>query len=141
MRTAPGSSASVPAALRFARAKAHHSDAPSWWANLAAVYATLDSPRLALARKWYRKAAAARNPRAMFELGLMLIQGEGGPTRPAYGRCLVERAAAAGEVDAMKVLHEGCRSGWLGFAASPAPARQAARDLRRAAADVGRKRP
>lgn len=141
MRTAPGSSASVPAALRFARAKANHSDDPSWWANLAAVYATLDPPRLALARRWYRKAAAKRNPRAMFELGLMLIQGEGGRTRPAYGRRLVERAAAAGEVDAMKVLCEAYRGGVLGFALSPARARQAARDLRRAAARCGRQRP
>lgn len=121
------SPSAVDRTLAFARAKAYHSDDPSWWANLAAVYATLDPPRVSLARRWYRKAAAKRNPRAMFELGLMLIQGEGGRTRPAYGRRLAERAAAAGEVDAMKVLCEA-RGGVLGFALSPARARQAARD-------------
>ena len=34
----------------------------------------------------------------------MLIQGEGGPSRPSEGRRLVERAAALGEIDALRVL-------------------------------------
>jgi hypothetical protein len=58
--------------------------------------------------------------RALFELGLMLLKGEGGRKSPARGRQLIERAGASGEVDALRVLAVGLERGDCGFKESPA---------------------
>jgi TPR repeat protein len=91
-------------ALSYARRWVRRSSEPAAWSNLAAVYATKQPPDLKRARRWYRRAALKGHERGMFEYGLMLIQGEGGPKRPAQGRCHLERAAALGQIDALKVL-------------------------------------
>ena len=40
----------------------------------------------------------------MFEFGLMLVQGEGGPKKHRRGFHYLQRAAAVGDLDARKVL-------------------------------------
>src|SRR5262249_22789413 len=91
-------------ALAFARSWVRRSPGPDAWSNLAAVYATREPPDLKRARFWYRRAALKGHDRGLFEYGLMLIEGEGGPKRPAQGRRYLERAAAFGHVDALKTL-------------------------------------
>src|SRR5215831_3497106 len=90
--------------LEYARSWVRRSPGPAAWSNLAAVYATKESPDLKRARSWYRRAALKGHDRGLFEYGLMLIQGEGGPKRPAQGRRCLERAAALGQIDALRVL-------------------------------------
>ena len=68
----------------------------------------------------------------MFEYGLMLIQGEGGAKRPAQGRRYLERAAALGQVDALKVLAFALSDGGYGYQPSRSRARTIKRALRRA---------
>ena len=99
MRTEDDSSA-----LAYARAWVRRSPGPDAWSNLAAVYATKTPPDLKRARQWYRRAALRGHARGLFEYGLMLIQGEGGPRRPSQGRLYLEKAAGQGQVDALKVL-------------------------------------
>lgn len=110
--------------LQYARRRAYRSDDPMWWSNLAAVYATQRPPELARAREWYRRAAKRRDLRGLFEYGLMLIQGEGGPSRPSEGRRLVERAAALGEIDALRVLAHAFAHGTFTFQRSARRANQ-----------------
>jgi hypothetical protein len=62
----------------------------------------------------------------------MLIQGEGGPRRPAQGRRYLERAAALGEVDGLKVLAHALSHGQYSFERSRIKAQEAKRALRRA---------
>jgi TPR repeat protein len=118
--------------LSYARAWAYRSRDPVAWSSLAAVYATADPPDLKRARQWYRRAALKEDERGMFEYGLMLIQGEGGPRRPANGRRYLERAAARGQVDALKVLLHGVSSGRFGYRPSRTRADATRRALRRA---------
>jgi TPR repeat protein len=66
-------------ALRFARSWLRRDPGPDAWANLAAVHATKQPRNLARARYWYRRAALKGHDRGLFEYGLMLIDGEGGP--------------------------------------------------------------
>lgn len=73
-------------ALAYARRLVRRSSEQAAWSNLAAVYATKQPPDLKRARRWYRRAALKGHDRGLFEYGLMLIQGEGGPKRPAQGR-------------------------------------------------------
>lgn len=82
-------------ALDFARNWVHRSPGPDSWANLAAAYATTESPDPKRARQWYRRAALKGHPRGLFEYGLMLIQGEGGPKRPSHRRRTLRTAATA----------------------------------------------
>src|SRR5215510_3788521 len=91
-------------ALEYARSWVRRSPGPAAWSNLAAVYATKQPPDLKRARHWYRRAALKGHDRGLFEYGLMLIQGEGGPARAAQGRRHLERAASLGQIDALKVL-------------------------------------
>jgi TPR repeat protein len=72
----------------------------------------------------------------LFEYGLMLIQGEGGPKRPAQGRRYLERAADLGQVDALKVLADALSNGGYSYQASRARAKQIKRALRRALSRV-----
>lgn len=128
--------------LAYARRQAYGSRDPFWWCNLGATYATRVPPDLVRSRWWYRRAARAGHVRAWFEYGLMLVQGEGGPTRAAQGRRLIERAAAAREIDALRVLAHAYKTGSLTFQMSEAKAASTARALIRREAqlrkDVGR---
>jgi TPR repeat protein len=94
----------VRSTISRAQSWAYRSSDPWAWSNLAAVYATAEPPDLKRSRHWYRRAALKGHDRGLFEYGLMLIQGEGGPKRPAQGRRYLERAAALGQIDALKVL-------------------------------------
>jgi len=67
----------------------------------------------------------------MFEYGLMLIQGEGGPKRPAQGRRYLERAAGLGQIDALKVLADALSYGSYGYQPSRTRASAVKRTLRR----------
>jgi TPR repeat protein len=120
------------AALDFARKWLRRSPGPDSWSNLAAVYATMDPPDARRARQWYRRAALRNHDRALFEYGLMLIQGEGGPKVPAHGRRLLERAAARGQIDALKVLGFALSKGGYGYRPSRSRATFMNAALRRA---------
>jgi TPR repeat protein len=98
-------------ALKFARSWLRRSPGPDAWANLAAVHATKQPRNLVRARYWYRRAALKGHHRGMFEYGVMLIEGEGDPKRSAFGRLYLERAAAAGQIDALKVLAHALSKG------------------------------
>lgn len=124
--------------LAYARRKAYRSSDPAWWAGLGAAYATCNPPDLKRARQWYRRAALRDDVRAQFEYGLMLINGEGGPRRPAAGRRRLERAAKAGDVDALKVLTHAYRHGAFSYQRSAVKARLTARALRAAQARLRR---
>ena len=124
------------AALAYARAWIRRSSEPAAWSNLAAIYATKHPPNLKRARRWYRRAALKGHDRGLFEYGLMLIQGEGGPKMPAHGRRYLERAAALGQIDALKVLEYGLSSGGYSYHPSPTRARAVKRRLRRALARI-----
>ena len=65
--------------------------------------------------KVYSRAARKGEPTALFEYGLLLIDGEGGPKNPARGRRLVERAAANGNINALRVLAAAYDEGLLTF--------------------------
>jgi hypothetical protein len=91
-------------ALAFARAGIRRSPGPEAWSNLAAAYATSTPPDLKRARAWYRRAALKGHKRGLFEYGLMMIHGEGGPKKPAQGLRYLERAAAVGMLDAWTLL-------------------------------------
>jgi TPR repeat protein len=121
-------------AFSCARSWVRRSSEPAAWSNLAALYATRQPPDLKRARRWYRRAALKGDDRGLFEYGLMLIQGEGGPKRPAVGRRYLERAAAAGQIDALKVLEYALSHGGYSFDPSPGRAKVVKRALRRALA-------
>jgi TPR repeat protein len=76
----------------------------------------------------------------MFEYGLMLIQGEGGPKRPAQGRRYLERAAAAGDIDALKVLAHALSKGGFSYRPSRTRAKPVQRALRSALERLRRER-
>jgi TPR repeat protein len=122
--------------LAYARARAYGSSDPFWWSNLGAAYATCRRPDLKRARWWYRRAARAGHVRAWFEYGLMLIDGEGGPKRPAQGRRLLEQAAASHEIDALRVLSAAYADGTYTFRPSKAKAAATRRALRRELAQL-----
>jgi len=123
-------------ALAYARSWVRRSPGPDAWSNLAAVYATKEPPDLKRARSWYRRAALKGHDRGLLEYGLMLIQGEGGPKRPEQGRRYLERAAALGEVDALRVLAYAFSKGGYGYQPSRAQAKQVKQALRRALARI-----
>jgi TPR repeat protein len=120
--------------MRLALAWVRRSPGPEAWSNLAAVYATRTPPDLKLARQWYRRAARKGHDRGLFEYGLMLIQGEGGQRRPALGRQYLERAAALGQIDALKVLAYGLTHGAYSYRQSRRRAAPVQRSLRKALA-------
>jgi TPR repeat protein len=119
-------------ALSLARAWIRRSSDPDSWSNLAAVYATKQPPDLKRARHWYRRAALKGHDVGLFEYGLMLIQGEGGPKRPAQGRRYLERAAALGNINALRVLEYALSDGSYGFRRSPIRAKAVKQAFRRA---------
>ena len=91
----------------------------SWVAkrNVAASYALgegvhQDGRR---ARAWYRRAARAGDVSALFDLGMMLLEGEGGAPDLTEGRTLLVAAAEAGDPMAQKVLAHVFGVGLFGF--------------------------
>lgn len=120
--------------LQFAKLWLRREPGPHAWANLAAVHATKQPRNLKRARYWYRRAALQGHHRGLFEYGLMLIDGEGGPKRPALGRQYLERAAAVGQIDAMKVLAHALSKGGYSYSPNPRRAVRAKRLLRLALA-------
>lgn len=125
-------------ALNYARSWLRRSPGPDAWANLAAVHATKQPRNLTRARHWYRRAALKGHHRGLFEYGLMLIDGEGGAKRPALGRRYLERAAAAGQIDAMKVLAYALSAGGYSYSPDPRRAANAKKALRLALARLRR---
>ena len=125
-------------ALNYARSWLRRSPGPDAWANIAAVHATKQPRNLKRARYWYRRAALRGHHRGLFEYGLMLIDGEGGPRRAASGRQYLERAAAAGQIDAMKVLAYALSTGAYSYSRQPTRAARAKRALRLALARLRR---
>jgi TPR repeat protein len=121
-------------ALEYARKWVRRSPGPDSWANLAAVYATMEPSDLKRARQWYRRAARRGHHRGLFEYGLMLIQGEGGLRRPAQGRRFLERAARFGQIDALKLLAFALSRGGYSYQPSPTRAKHVNAALRRARA-------
>ena len=115
--------------LQHARRWAYRRKTPESWSDLAAVYATRTSPNLARARKWYSRAARKGEPTALFEYGLLLIDGEGGPKNAARGRRLVERAAASGNINALRALAAAYDEGLLTFKRSTSRAERVKRAL------------
>jgi TPR repeat protein len=127
-------------ALEYARAWIRRSPEPAALSNLAAVYATKQPPDLKRARQWYRRAALKGHDRGLFEYGLMLIQGEGGPKRPAQGRRYLERAAALGQLDALKVLAYALSKGGYSYQPSRTRAKPVNEALRRALSRLRKRR-
>src|SRR5205823_13404386 len=74
---------------------------------------------------WLLESAASRGePRAMAFLAVLKLAGMPGVARDLEaGRALLERAAAAGDAPAARVLGEGYLTGWVG-ALDPARAQQ-----------------
>lgn len=68
--------------------------------NLAALEgATSTDP--SQSRAIYTRAAEGNSAEAQFQLGLMMVQGQGGPQDDAGARAMFEKAAAQGHIDAM----------------------------------------
>ena len=84
--------------------------------NLAAAYALGDGvgKDARRARAWYRRAARAGDASALYDLGLMYLEGEGGPADFAEGRRLLIAAGEAGDAMAQKVLAELFGQGLFG---------------------------
>jgi TPR repeat protein len=61
---------------------------------------------LALARLWYGRAAEAGHADAQYNYGLMLLYGEGGPVDAAAAADWIRRAAAQGDVAAIRYLRD-----------------------------------
>lgn len=105
--------------LRFLREWVRANTSSSWFAkrNVAASYATGDGVRRngARARKWYRRAARGGDVSALYDLGMMLLEGEGGEPNLAEGRALLVAAAEGGDSMAQKVLSDLFGKGLLGF--------------------------
>jgi uncharacterized protein len=92
--------------------------------NVAASYATGDGIRKneARARVWYARAAAAGDESALYDLGMMLLEGEGGAKDEPQGQALLVEAATLGDAMAQKVLAYAYQDGAWGFAADPTKA-------------------
>lgn len=119
-------------AVAQARSWLRRDPGPDAWSNLAACYATRKPPDLKRARRWYRRAALKGHDAGLFEYGLMLLLGEGGPRRPANGRRYLERAAALGYIPALDVLSYAFSEGGYGYRRSPSHAKRFEELARRA---------
>jgi len=85
--------------------------------DLGAKFATGDwsGPKdLALAVSWYRKAAERGHDDAQYNLGFMLILGEGAPADVEEGLRWVTRAALQGDYSARKLLEDLYQNGYYG---------------------------
>lgn len=84
---------------------------------------------------WYRKAAAAGHPDAMFALGSFLATGHGTARDEAQARELVTRAAQGGHKGAINYVAQASMSGTLGFAKLTADDRSGLPWVRQSAAN------
>jgi hypothetical protein len=89
--------------------------------NLAAHLATGDEGERDLKRAvfWYRKAAAQKEPDAIYNLGLMQIFGEGLRADVPRGLRMLERAARLGSPDAQQLLGDLLVRGAWGLKRDP----------------------
>lgn len=82
---------------------------------LGVAYATGDwtGPQdLTEAIRWYRRAAEQGESTSQYDLGFMLLLGEGEPRNVSEGLQWLERAAEAGETSAMKLMADCYENGW-----------------------------
>jgi TPR repeat protein len=89
--------------------------------HLAANYAVGDdiAQDLRKARKWYRLAARLGHEEAAYNLGWMLILGEGGRSDAAAGMKQLAKAADGGSLDAMDLIAEIHAGGLYGQPSDP----------------------
>jgi hypothetical protein len=87
--------------------------------ELGAMYATGDwsGPKdLAEAARWYRLAAEKGHANSQYDLGYMLLLGEGGPKNTEEGVMWVERAGELGEYSAFRLLVDCYENGYCDVA-------------------------
>ena len=85
---------------------------------LASFLATTSPPDLVQSRHWFLKAAQQASPTAMYELGFMMLLGEGGPAAPAEGVRWLEKAACTASYtaeDARRLLSDIYKNGQYGL--------------------------
>jgi TPR repeat protein len=89
--------------------------------NLAAYLVSGDGVERDFKRAvfWYRKAAAQKEPEAIYNLGLMQMFGEGLTANVARGLTMLERAARLGSADAQQLLGEVFERGAYGTKRDP----------------------
>lgn len=83
--------------------------------ELGVMYATGDwsGPKdLAEAARWYRLAAEKGHAESQYDLGFMLLLGEGGPKNVEEGLIWLERAGAQGEHAAFRLLADCYETGY-----------------------------
>jgi hypothetical protein len=83
--------------------------------QLGAAYATGEwsGPKdLAEAMRWYRLAAEQGEAEAQYDLGFMLLLGEGGPKNAQEGLMWLERAGELGEDNAFRLLLDCYENGY-----------------------------
>ena len=73
-----------------------------------------DDVDFAKARSWYAKAAAANSAEAIYQLGLMTQDGDGGPKDDAAAKALFEKAAALDHHGALERLGAYAEAGRAG---------------------------
>jgi hypothetical protein len=77
---------------------------------------------LAEARRWYRLAAERGESESQYDLGFMLLLGQGGPKQVDEGLRWVERAGEAGESNAYRLLADCYTNGYCDVPADAAKA-------------------
>lgn len=85
--------------------------------QLGVMYATGDcsEPKdLAEAARWYRLAAEKGHAESQYDLGFMLLLGEGGPKNIEQGLMWLERAGELGEYSAFRLLVDCYENGYCG---------------------------
>ena len=83
--------------------------------NLGSAYgAGIGGRDFAKARSWYAKAAAANSAEAIYQLGLMTQDGDGGPKDDAAAKALFEKAAALDHHGALERLGAYAEAGRAG---------------------------
>ncbi len=93
--------------------------------TLGVMYATGDwsGPKdLAEAARWYRRAAEKGNAESQYDLGFMLLLGEGGPKDNGEGLMWLERAGVQGEYSAFRLLVDCYENGYCEVPVDPAKA-------------------
>lgn len=93
--------------------------------QLGVMYATGDwsGPKdAAKAVHWYRLAAERGHPESQYDLGFMLLLGEGAPRNPEEGLMWLERAGESGECKAFRLLVDCYENGYCNASLNPAKA-------------------
>ncbi len=94
--------------------------------DVGACYATgdWDGPKDEReAIKWYTRAAEAGHPLSQYDLGFMLILGEGAEKDIEKGLWWIEQASANGEPHATRLLVDIYEKGLFGVVADPEKAK------------------